>query len=99
MSFSFEGDKILVTSDKALNRPALAELEQNRDAVTKERKQQVGYSVQGTQRSGDDSEKSKLMRPSFAEGVANLRVQSCSNNSQSLLMQSSKLTCPLVADE
>jgi hypothetical protein len=98
--FSFEGDKIPVTSDHALNRPALAELEQNRETVTKERKQQVGYSVQDTQsRSGDDSEKSKLMRPSFAGRVANISVQSCSSNSQSPLMQSSKLTCTLLADE
>lgn len=76
--FSFEGDKIPVTSDKALNRPALAELKQNREAVTKERKREVGYLVQDTQgRSGDDdSEKSKLVRPSFAERVANLCVQS-----------------------
>ncbi|KAM0918549.1 hypothetical protein ACQ4PT_009049 [Festuca glaucescens] len=61
--FSFEGDKISVTSDKALNRPALAELKQNREAVTKERKWEVGYSVQDAQsRSGDDdSEKSKLV--------------------------------------
>ncbi|KAM0918550.1 hypothetical protein ACQ4PT_009049 [Festuca glaucescens] len=75
--FSFEGDKISVTSDKALNRPALAELKQNREAVTKERKWEVGYSVQDAQsRSGDDdSEKSKLVRPSFAERVANLCVQ------------------------
>uniref|UniRef100_A0ACD6ACY7 Uncharacterized protein n=1 Tax=Avena sativa TaxID=4498 RepID=A0ACD6ACY7_AVESA len=96
--FSFEGDKIPVISGKALNRPALAELEQNREAVIKERKQQLGISAQDTRsRSGDDSEKSKLVRPSFAERVANLRVRSYS---QSLLMPSPrKLTCTLLADE
>ena len=79
--FSFEGDKIPVTPDKALNRPALAEVEQNREVVTKERKHQIGYWVQDTQsRSGDDSEKSKLVRPSFAERVANLHVLSCSTH-------------------
>ncbi|CAM0913015.1 unnamed protein product [Alopecurus aequalis] len=80
--FSFEGDKIPVASDKALNRPALAEVEQNREAViTKERKRQAGHWVQDTRtRSEDDSGKSKLTRPSFAERVANLlRVQSCSS--------------------
>lgn len=99
--FSFEGDKIPVTSVKALSRPALAELEQNRGTVIKESKEQVGYLVRDTQgRSGEDSEKSKLMRPSFAERVANLRVQSCSSNSQALLMPSPrKLTCTLLADE
>ncbi|EMS50549.1 hypothetical protein TRIUR3_34218 [Triticum urartu] len=84
VSFSFDADEISVTSDKALNRPALAELEQNREAVTKERKQQVSYSVQGTQsKSGDDSKKrSKLMSLSFAERVASLRVKSCFGNSR-----------------
>ncbi|VAI70982.1 unnamed protein product [Triticum turgidum subsp. durum] len=101
VSFSFDADEISVTSDKALNRPALAELEQNREAVTKERKQQVSYSVQGTQsKSGDDSKKrSKLMSLSFAERVASLRVKSCFGNSQSMLMQSSKLSCTLLPDE
>uniref|UniRef100_A0A8I6YJK1 DCD domain-containing protein n=2 Tax=Hordeum vulgare subsp. vulgare TaxID=112509 RepID=A0A8I6YJK1_HORVV len=101
VSFSFDGDEISVTSDKALYRPALAELKQNREAVTKERKQQVSYTVQGTQsKSGDDSEKrSKLMSLSFAERVANLRVKSCFGSSQTLLMQSSKLSCTLLPDE
>uniref|UniRef100_A0ACD5XXJ3 Uncharacterized protein n=1 Tax=Avena sativa TaxID=4498 RepID=A0ACD5XXJ3_AVESA len=97
--FSFEGDKIRVTSGKALNRPALAELEQNREAaVTKGRKQQLGCPAQDARsRSGDDSGKSKLVRPSFAERVANLHFQSYS---QSLLMSSPrKLTCTLLADE
>lgn len=100
--FNFGGDEISVTSDKALQRPAHAELEENREAIIEKRKQEVGCLVQDIQSKGGDvsAKRSKLMSLSFPEGLTNKRVQSCSRNSQSLVTQSGiKLTYTLLTDE
>lgn len=100
VSFNSGGDEISLISDKQLHRPALAELEQNREAVTKERKQEGCYSVQDTEgRSGDDSEKrSKLMRlyPSQKGLLNNMSRAAPGVVSHG---RSSKLTCTLLPDE
>ncbi|KAJ1258242.1 hypothetical protein BS78_10G059900 [Paspalum vaginatum] len=68
VSFSFGVNGISATSDKALLKPTLAELQQNREAVLKERKEQLGFSPQDTRSESDASAKwSKLMRLSFVE--------------------------------
>ncbi|KAL6606728.1 hypothetical protein ACP70R_042381 [Stipagrostis hirtigluma subsp. patula] len=102
VSFSFGGNGISVTSDKALDKPALVELEQNSEAVFKERKQRVGFSPQDIQIKERDvsAKRSKLMNLSFAERLRHQHAQSCSRNSKSQVTQTGiKLTCTLLADE
>ncbi|WVZ82308.1 hypothetical protein U9M48_029583 [Paspalum notatum var. saurae] len=68
VSFSFGVNGISAASDKALLKPTLAELQQNREAVLKERKEQLGFSPRDNLSKGDASAKwSKLMRLSFVE--------------------------------
>ncbi|KAL6898006.1 hypothetical protein ACP4OV_006602 [Aristida adscensionis] len=102
VSFSFGGDGIAVTSDKTSHKPALAELEQTREAVLKEGKQGVGFSPQDIQIKERDvsAKRSKLMNLSFAERLRNQLAESCSRNSQPLVSQSGiKLTCTLLTDQ
>ncbi|CAL5051337.1 unnamed protein product [Urochloa decumbens] len=102
VSFSFGGNGISVTSDKASRKPALAELQHNREAVLKERKEQIGFSPRDIQNKERDAstKMSKMMRPSFAERLRNQHAQSRAKNSDLQVTQSGiKLTSTLVTDE
>lgn len=102
VSFSFGGNGVSVTSDKASHKPTLSELQQNREAVLKERKEQIGFSprhIKSKERNAS-AKMSKLMRPSFAERLRNRHAQSCARNSDLQVTQSGiKLTSTLLADE
>ncbi|KAF8733042.1 hypothetical protein HU200_015401 [Digitaria exilis] len=77
VSFSFGANGIYVTSDKASCKPTLSELQQNREAVMKERKEQIGFSPEDTQsKERDASARSRPMWPSFAERLRNHLSQS-----------------------
>ncbi|CAN6208515.1 unnamed protein product [Urochloa humidicola] len=94
VSFSIGGNGISVTSDKASCKPTLADLQHNREAVLKERKEQIGFSCRDIQSKERDAsaKMSKMMRPSFAERVRNQHAQSCARNGI-------KLTSTLLADD
>jgi len=102
VSFSCGGNGISVTSDKASHRLTLSGLQQNREAVLKGRKEQIGFSpgdIQSNERDAS-AKRSKLMRPSFAERLRNQHAQSRARNSDLQVTQSGiKLTSTLLADE
>jgi hypothetical protein len=89
VSFSFGGNGISVTSDKSSCIPTLAGIQQNREAVLKERKEHIGFSARDIQSERDASAKwSKLPRPSFAERYRNQHAQWRSRYSSSQVTRS-----------
>ncbi|CAN6179135.1 unnamed protein product [Urochloa humidicola] len=103
VSFSFGGNGISVTSDKASRKPTLAELVQhNREAVLKGRKEQTGFSSRDIQSKERDAsaKMSKMTRLSFAERLRNQHAQSRARNRDLQVTQSGiKLTSTLLADD
>jgi len=89
VSFSFGGNGISDTSDKSSCIPTLAGIQQNREAVLKERKEHIGFSARDIQSERDASAKrSKLTRPSFAERYRNQHAQWRSRNNSSQVTRS-----------
>lgn len=90
VSFSFGGNGISVTSDKASScMPTLGGIQQNGEAALKERKEQIGFSARDIQSERDVSAKrSKLTRPSFAERYRDQHAQWRSRNSISQVTRS-----------
>jgi hypothetical protein len=102
VSFSSGGNGISVNSDKASHRPTLSELQENREAVLKGRKEQIGFSPRDIQSKERDAsaKRSKLMGPSFVERLRNQHAQSRARNSNLQVTQPGiKLTSTLLTDD